>query len=140
MLLTHNIFNKFSHRQLRSLTYGNYFYLILNLEGLLFLLDSEIYNVIQWREAVAQTCSGKKVFLAWPGALLKKRLWQRCFAVNFAKFLTTPFLTEHLWWLFLNGYCILAVLLFAAWLHGKVLFLWNLVSLKNLQVWDLISY
>ena len=29
------------------------------------------------------------------------RLWHRCFPVNFAKFLRTPFLTEHLWWLLL---------------------------------------
>ena len=29
--------------------------------------------------------------------LLKKRLWHRCFPVNFAKILKTPFLTEHLW-------------------------------------------
>ena len=34
--------------------------------------------------------------------LLKKRLWQRCFPVNFAKFLRTRFLTEHLWWLLLK--------------------------------------
>ena len=33
--------------------------------------------------------------------LLKKRLWQGCFSVNFAKFLRTPFLTEHLRWLLL---------------------------------------
>ena len=26
--------------------------------------------------------------------------WHRCFPVNFAKFLKTPFLTEYLWWLF----------------------------------------
>ena len=32
-----------------------------------------------------------------PATLLKKRLWHRCFPVNFAKFLRTPFLTEHLW-------------------------------------------
>ena len=32
---------------------------------------------------------------------LKRRLWHRCFPVNFAKFLRTPFLTEHLWWLLL---------------------------------------
>ena len=31
--------------------------------------------------------------------LLKKRLWHRCFPVNFAKFLGTPFIKEHLWWL-----------------------------------------
>ena len=28
----------------------------------------------------------------WPAILLKKRLWRRCFLVNFAKFLKTPFL------------------------------------------------
>ena len=30
--------------------------------------------------------------LAWPAALLKKRLWHRCFPVNVAKFLRTSFL------------------------------------------------
>ena len=32
----------------------------------------------------------------------KKRLWHLCFPVSFAKFLRTPFLTKHLWWLPLN--------------------------------------
>ena len=36
-----------------------------------------------------------------PATLLKKRLWHRCFPVNFAKFLRTPFSTEHLRWLLL---------------------------------------
>ena len=36
-----------------------------------------------------------------PATLLKKRLWRGCFPVNFAKFLRTPFLTEHLRWLLL---------------------------------------
>ena len=31
-----------------------------------------------------------------PATLLKKRLWHRCFYVNFVKFLRTPFLMEHL--------------------------------------------
>ena len=31
-----------------------------------------------------------------PATLLKKRLWHRCFPVNFAKFLRVPLLTEHL--------------------------------------------
>ena len=39
-----------------------------------------------------------------PATLLKKRLWHWCFPVNFAKFLRTPFFTEHLWWLLLNVY------------------------------------
>ena len=33
---------------------------------------------------------------------LKKKLWHRCFPLNFAKFLRTSFLTEHLRWLLLN--------------------------------------
>ena len=36
-----------------------------------------------------------------PATLFKKRLWHRCFPVIFAKFLRTPFSTEHLWWLLL---------------------------------------
>ena len=31
-------------------------------------------------------------FLVRPATLLKKRLWHRCFPVNFVKFLRTPFL------------------------------------------------
>ena len=49
--------------------------------------------------AVVQRCSLKKVFLEIsqnshenrPAILLKKRLWNRCFPVNFVKFLGTPF-------------------------------------------------
>ena len=33
-------------------------------------------------------------------ALLKKIIWLMCFPVNFANFLRTPFLTEHLQWRF----------------------------------------
>ena len=39
-----------------------------------------------------------------PATLLKTRVWHRCFLVNFAKFLRTPFLTERLWWLLLPFY------------------------------------
>ena len=44
-------------------------------------------------EAVAWRCSVKK---ARPATLLKKRLWHRCFPVNFATFLRTRFFIEHL--------------------------------------------
>ena len=37
-----------------------------------------------------------------PATLSKKRIWHRCFSVNFAKFLRTLFVTEHLWWLLLS--------------------------------------
>ena len=38
----------------------------------------------------------------WPATLLKKGLWHRCFPVNFAKFLRTPFLqnTDGCFWHF----------------------------------------
>ena len=37
-----------------------------------------------------------------PATSLKKRLLQRCFPVNFVKYLRTPFFTEHLRWLLLK--------------------------------------
>ena len=37
-----------------------------------------------------------------PATLLKKKLCNSCFPVNFSKFLRTPFLTEHLQWLHLK--------------------------------------
>ena len=55
-------------------------------------------------EAIAQSCSVKKVFLEIPQNLQENncaRVWHRCFPVNFAKLLRTPFLTEHLRWLLL---------------------------------------
>ena len=32
----------------------------------------------------------------WPATSIKKRLWQRCFLVNYAKFIRTPFLQKPL--------------------------------------------
>ena len=66
-------------------------------------------------EAVARRCSVKKVFLeilqnlqentrvrtSLLIKLLKKKPWHRCFPVNLAKFVRTPFLIEHLRWLLL---------------------------------------
>ena len=61
-------------------------------------------------EAVSQGCSVKKVFLEISrnsqentcgrvSFLLKKRLWHRCFPLNFAEFLRTSFFTKQLRWL-----------------------------------------
>ena len=46
--------------------------------------------------------------------LLKERLSQRCFTVNFAKFLRTSLFTELLRWLllFINKYCLIFILMF----------------------------
>ena len=38
-----------------------------------------------------------------PATLLRRRLWHRCVPVNIAKFIKTPFLTEHLRWLLLTS-------------------------------------
>ena len=46
--------------------------------------------------------TGKHLWQSLSGTLLKKRLWRRCFPVNFAKFLRTTFLLEHLQWLLLT--------------------------------------
>ena len=37
-----------------------------------------------------------------PATLLKKRLWRKCFPVNFARFVRKPFIIEHLWRLLRN--------------------------------------
>ena len=43
-----------------------------------------------------------KVAVLRTATLLKKNLWHRCFPANFAEYIRTPFLTEHIWWLLLN--------------------------------------
>ena len=55
------------------------------------------------------TCA-RVFFLIKVQAFIKKRPWHRCFPVNFAKFLRTPFLTEHFRWLLLDMDC-----------HGKTI-------------------
>ena len=64
--------------------------------------------------------------------LLKKRLWHRCFPVNFAKFLRTPFFAEHIWWLLLSillsletglhTVCLIYVKEFAKTMHLNLLY------------------
>ena len=49
-----------------------------------------------------QLCQSLLIKLQGASTLFKKRLWHRCFPVIFTKFLRTPFLTEHTWWLVLN--------------------------------------
>ena len=76
---------------------------------------------VELSEAVARRCSVEKVFVELSqnlqestcprasfliklqaSASLNKRLWHKCYLVNFAKFLRTPIFTELLWWLLLN--------------------------------------
>ena len=56
----------------------------------------------------ADSCGGSFCTIYWlhlfsqPATLLKKSLWHRCFPVNFAKFLRTPFLQNTSGWLLLQ--------------------------------------
>ena len=54
------------------------------------------------RKHLCQSLFFNKVEGLRPATLLKKKLWHRCFPVNFVKFLRTPFFAEHLWWLLLE--------------------------------------
>ena len=86
--------------------------LILSIDGF-FLLIVFLQVMVLFTEVVVQRCPVKKVFLeilqnlqkntcARVSFLMKKKLWHRCFPVNFVKFLRTPFFIEHLWWLLLQ--------------------------------------
>ena len=67
-----------------------------------FCKKSVVRNFTKYtRKHLYQSLFFNNVAGLWPATLLKKRLWHRCFLVNFAKFPRTPFLTEHFWWLLL---------------------------------------
>ena len=84
----------------------------------LFNMILGTHSITPKTEAAVQKCSVKKVFLEIsqnsqentcarvtgirPVTLFKKRLWRRCFPVNCVKFLRTPFIIEHFWWLLLQ--------------------------------------
>ena len=68
-----------------------------SLSLLLLLLKLILVNLYKTFNQKYYTC-------AWglrPATLLKKRLWHRCFPVNFVKFLRTPFLKNTSGWLLL---------------------------------------
>ena len=58
------------------------------------------YYLMYASEAVVRRCSVKKLFLKISKSS-QENAWHRCFPVNFAKFLGTFFLTQHIRWLFL---------------------------------------
>ena len=60
----------------------------------------EFYKI--HRKTPVQESLFNKVAGLRSATLLKKRLWRKCFPVNFVKFLRTPFFIERLWWLLLN--------------------------------------
>ena len=50
---------------------------------------------------LCQSLVFNKVVSLRSATLFKKRLWHRCFPVNYAKCSRTAFFIEHLWWLLL---------------------------------------
>ena len=70
---------------------------------------------------------------------LKKRLWHRCFAVNFANLLRAHFLTKHLWLLFLKK----KQLIFPS--HILTILLWfyncySIVKKKRCSIWNAAQF
>ena len=69
-----------------------------------FCKKGDLRNFVKFTgKHLCQSLFFNKVAGLRPATLLKKRLWHRCFPVNFAKFLRIPFLTEHIRWLPLNN-------------------------------------
>ena len=63
----------------------------------LFKKETCLRNFAQFTEKhLSQSLFFNKGAELRPATLLKDRLWRGCFSVNFAKFLRTPFFTEHL--------------------------------------------
>ena len=65
-----------------------------------FVKEGVLKNFTKFtRKHLCQSLFLNKVTGVRPPTLLKRRLWHKCFPVNFVKFLRTPFFKEHLRWL-----------------------------------------
>ena len=58
-------------------------------------------RVASWNSVLRNFTKFTGKYVGLPATLSKKKLWHRCFPVNFIKFLRTLLLTEHLCWLLL---------------------------------------
>ena len=72
---------------------------LCKLESIYYLYSSKYFGKYWFRSHV-YLISSKKLketnCFSKEDSLIKKSLWHRCFPVNFAKFLRTPFFTKHL--------------------------------------------
>ena len=84
-----------------------------NYKRTLYITTFELLRTSSRSRVVVQRCSVKKVFLeisqnsqenTCARVFIKKRLCQRCFPLNFVKFLRILFFIEHLWWLLLKKF------------------------------------
>ena len=90
------IFQKFSQHKI------DHSWKLLNTFAKSSILDVDLDLNMSLHRRFCSICFWKNLR---PATLLKKRFWHRCFSVNFAKFLRTPFFTEQLWWLLLKACC-----------------------------------
>ena len=68
-----------------------------------FLIKLQAINFTKFTgKHLCQSFFFNKVTSLRSATLLNKKLWHRCFPLNFVKFLRAPFLTEHFWWLLLS--------------------------------------
>ena len=66
-------------------------------DNLFFLLDRSSQRMYSVKKDVFRNLQNSQENTCARVSFLKKRLWHKCFPVNFAKFLRTCFFTEHLW-------------------------------------------
>ena len=87
---------------LRKLMFINDDYMLKSSLSEVFYKKGVLRNFTKFKgKHLCQSLFFNKVTGLRPATLLKERLWHKSFPVNFVKFLKTPFLTKHLWWLLL---------------------------------------
>ena len=79
--------------------------IIMKMQGFSPSCVSELFFIlffwenVFFRSILQEVLNKEGVLRLRCATLLKKRLWHRCFPLNFAKFLRATFLTEHFQWL-----------------------------------------
>ena len=97
-----NYYHQFFMIFLRNLMFINDDYMLKSSISEVFYKKGVLRNFTKFKgKHLCQSLFFNKVTGLRPATLLKERLWHKSFPVNFVKFLKTPFLTKHLWWLLL---------------------------------------
>ena len=120
----------------KELNHVIYIYINMRCALWYFFIGINFNTTSYFPGAAVQRFTAKKEFLeisqnsqgntfARVSFLIKKRLWHRCFPVNFAKFLRTRFYTEHLRWLLLfmqmfNFFSAFSFFSILAWVSKKI--------------------
>ena len=106
--LAGDVFFNFSFSQFRKILIQSMKYFLAVFDYSKILMDRSSRSEVYYKKSVLRNFAKfkwkhlrQRLFFNKVASL--KRLWHRCFPVKFEKFLRTPFLTEHLWWLLPNG-------------------------------------